>query len=283
MQRFQQDLLILSSLNENQTLLWRPPWFNQEPFSGRFWTLHNPPNVVTERINSVEQGREYFTRRGRQDGDAPPAFIKTWAEWKYYCGLYGVPEDLFCKDHIFLLRLGLQKGPRADFCCRRCAAIHILTAILMNTAPPSYPLYPEPPSVQQGSYVLNPSTYTTHLPKKFRCVDHTASSTDTAEVVVVHADGTLSVMLEDQFLEQKIQQLRLDYPGHATGIVSTATRYKMLKPQGPGKRWSYIPWTKKQEESCQPLKLKLRSMKQTAEQENDGQETKGQKTAGKEI
>ncbi|OAL56765.1 hypothetical protein IQ07DRAFT_18007 [Pyrenochaeta sp. DS3sAY3a] len=253
MQRFQQDLLILSSLNDNQTLLWRPPWFKQEPFSGRFWTLHNPPNVVTERINSV-QGRQYFTRRGRQDGDAPPAYIKTWAEWKYYCELYGVPEDLFCKDHIFLLRLGLPKT-KADF------------------SPPSYPLYPEPPSVQQGSYVLDPSTYTTHLPTKFRCVDHTASSTDTAEVVVVHADGTLSVMLVDQFLEQKIKQLRLDYPGHATSNVSMAMRYKMLKPQGPGKRWSYIPWTEKQEVSCQPLKLKFRSMTPISEQENEGQET----------
>lgn len=27
--------------------------------------------------------------------------------------------------------------------------------------------------------------------------------------------------------------------------------------QGPGRRWSYIPWTGEQEKSCRPIKMKL--------------------------
>jgi hypothetical protein len=53
LKRFQQDLLVLTDLNDNSTLHWRPAWFVQESFSKKFWTLHNPPNVVTEKLPST--------------------------------------------------------------------------------------------------------------------------------------------------------------------------------------------------------------------------------------
>lgn len=280
MKRFQQDLLVLSSLNDNETLFWRPPWFKQSPFSDRLWTLHNPPNVVTERVPSVKEGRQYFTRRIRLEGDAPPAFIKTWKHWKHYCELYGVPEDLFCQDHIVLLRLGLPRTPKASFCRRFSLLYYIFVALLKIIAPPAHPLYPEPPSVGEGTYILDPSCYITHLPKKFHCVDHTASSADTVEIVVVDPDGKLSVMSKDQFLMQKMKQLQLDHPHGSTANFSKVAQYMMLRPQGPGKRWSYVPWTRKQEESCQPQKLSLKRRKLTLNlrfmNQTEGEETKGE-------
>jgi hypothetical protein len=48
--RLQLDLLLLTSFPDNSTLYWRPPWFAQLPPPLSHWTLHNPPNVVTERL-----------------------------------------------------------------------------------------------------------------------------------------------------------------------------------------------------------------------------------------
>jgi hypothetical protein len=116
LKRFQQDLLILTSFNENETLHWRPSWFQQGPHAQRFWTLHNPPNVVTSYLPHIPKGQRYFTRRARTANDAPPYFIKTWAHWLRYCTLYGIPHDLLCEDHLRLLWLGLLRDERGELC-----------------------------------------------------------------------------------------------------------------------------------------------------------------------
>ena len=115
LKRLQQDLLILTSFNENETLHWRPSWFKQEPFSESFWTLHNPPNVVTERVPSGTRGRDCFTRRMRCGSSQPP-FIKTWDHWRHYCNLYGVPYDFLCEEQVELMRLGLPRDEAGSVC-----------------------------------------------------------------------------------------------------------------------------------------------------------------------
>ncbi|KAF1834149.1 hypothetical protein BDW02DRAFT_569291 [Decorospora gaudefroyi] len=123
LKRLQQDLLVLSSLNENSTLHWRPSWFAQEPFSKQFWTLQNPPNVVTEKLPStVPQGREYYTRRMRREDDAPPYYIKSWEHWERYCEMYGIPQDFLCKEQVELIRVGLPRDKKGML-CRTCAEI----------------------------------------------------------------------------------------------------------------------------------------------------------------
>jgi hypothetical protein len=74
--RLQQDLLLLTSFNDNTSLHWRPAWFPRQ--TGLLWTLHNPPNVVTERLPSNGQhGMQVFTRRMRRPEDPAPLFMKT--------------------------------------------------------------------------------------------------------------------------------------------------------------------------------------------------------------
>lgn len=103
------DLLVLTSFKDSSTLRWRPKWFAQAPFAGRYWTLHNPPNAVTEAL-AKEGVKNIFTRRERSVSDGEPPFIKNWEQWKRYCSLYGIPEDFLCDRQLGLLRLGLQVG-----------------------------------------------------------------------------------------------------------------------------------------------------------------------------
>lgn len=116
LKRLQQDLLILTSFNENDTLHWRPSWFKQEPFNKQFWTLYNPPNVVTELLTQSYLNRAIFTRRLRRDGDPAPVLIKTWEQWEKVCLLRGIPSDFLCKDQIRLMRLGLPRNKDGTLC-----------------------------------------------------------------------------------------------------------------------------------------------------------------------
>jgi hypothetical protein len=117
LKRHQQDLLVLTSLNDNSTLHWRPSWFKQVPFNDSFWTLHNPPDVVTEKLpSSVPQSKDYYTRRMRQQGDRPPIYIETWDHWDRYCELYGVPLDFLSEDQVGLMRLGLPRTEKGALC-----------------------------------------------------------------------------------------------------------------------------------------------------------------------
>ncbi|KAF2440453.1 hypothetical protein P171DRAFT_100979 [Karstenula rhodostoma CBS 690.94] len=70
LKRLQQDLLILTSFADNSSLSWRPSWFSAPVFSSVYWTLHNPPDVVTEELPRAGiSGRQVMTRRMREEGD----------------------------------------------------------------------------------------------------------------------------------------------------------------------------------------------------------------------
>jgi hypothetical protein len=118
LKRFQQDLLILTSFNETSTLHWRPSWFDQDPHSKSFWTLYNPPNVVTELLPRAERGRMVYTRRLRrkEDGDGAPRYMKSWEQWNRYCDLRGVPRDFLCGAQIELMRLGSSRDGEGAVC-----------------------------------------------------------------------------------------------------------------------------------------------------------------------
>lgn len=60
--RLQQDVLILTSFNDKPSLYLRPAWFKEEYTSGRMWTLHNPPNVVTQLLPNAFGVMQMYTR-----------------------------------------------------------------------------------------------------------------------------------------------------------------------------------------------------------------------------
>ncbi|KAF2747599.1 hypothetical protein M011DRAFT_380824, partial [Sporormia fimetaria CBS 119925] len=171
--RLQKDLLILTSFPENSTLHWRPSWFPTSPHATaeKFWTLHNPPNVVTEHLPAPEGVTPRYTRRLRIASDPPPAYIKTWEAWKRVCNAQGVPSDWLSESKIGLLRLGLPRNEHG-----------------VVIAPPSAPLYPEPPSRFQTAYILDPDCY----PLLPRVLQPGKSSN---LLVVVHPSG--KIMLEE--------------------------------------------------------------------------------------
>ncbi|KAH7402691.1 hypothetical protein BKA66DRAFT_390198, partial [Pyrenochaeta sp. MPI-SDFR-AT-0127] len=233
--RLQQDLLVLTSFNENETLHWRPSWFKQGPFSEKFWTLQNPPNVVTERMPQLNKGRNYYTRRMRRNDDLPPTYIKSWDHWRWYCGVYGIPDDFLCEEQIRLMSLGLPRDQSGSLC-----------------APPAHPLYPEPRPLGHGSYILDPFTYISHLPSKFRSINHAASTKERMEVVVVLSNGELKVESWAKFFMQSSQNGHLTEYDEQPADGSECVYDSALKEQGPGRRWSYLPWTREQEQSCEP-------------------------------
>jgi hypothetical protein len=116
LKRFQQDLLVLTSFNENETLHWRPSWFTQTPYNECFWTLYNPPNVVTEQLPHTAKGRVVYTRRMRRPDDAAPVFIKTWEAWYRVCELRGVPSNFLSEEQVELMRLGLPRDGKGLIC-----------------------------------------------------------------------------------------------------------------------------------------------------------------------
>jgi hypothetical protein len=118
--RFQQDLLVLTSFCDNETLHWRPSWFQQDPHSATFWTLYNPPNVVTERLPYRRLGRLVYTRRMRRPEDPAPNHIKTWDHWYRVCDLRGIPHDFLCEEQITLLRLGLPRDAKGRLIGESC-------------------------------------------------------------------------------------------------------------------------------------------------------------------
>ena len=123
LKRVQQDLLVLTSFNDNSTLHWRPSWFAQAPFNNRFWTLHNPLNVVTEKLPSnVLRGKEYHTRRMRRESDPPASYIKSWDHWRHVCDMYGIPQDFLCEQQVEQLRLGLTRDRKGILCRKTTSA-----------------------------------------------------------------------------------------------------------------------------------------------------------------
>ncbi|KAF2867954.1 hypothetical protein BDV95DRAFT_501882 [Massariosphaeria phaeospora] len=236
LKRLQQDLLVLTSFIDNETLHWRPSWFTQGQFASQHWTLHNPPNVVTECLPRTEFGRQVAKRRMREAGDPEPTYIKDWAHWARYCTLYGIPEDFLCEDQVRLMQLGLPRSEDGQL-----------------REPPNSVLYPEPQPLGQGRYVLDPKTYRM-LPLKFHSVN-----VELDEVVVVDSTGALLVEKLEMFYFHDSQWSHYDGVGRQTddkwynGDPDAPKKY-----QGAGRRWSYIPWTTEQEASCMPRMIKLR-------------------------
>ena len=125
-------------------------------------------------------------------------------------------------------------------------------------APPVHPLYPEPQPRGKGRYILDPSTYTTHLPRKFHNVDYSAAITDRAEVVVVHSDGALTVEAKDHFFGYSSPFASIN--GNGRSHLEDRETLRKTAVLGLSRRWSFLPFTKEQEKSCAPLKIDLRSL-----------------------
>jgi hypothetical protein len=122
------------------------------------------------------------------------------------------------------------------------------------TAPPEFPLYPEPQPLGAGRYVLAPAFYGS-LPRKFWCVDAAALH---GEVVVVHSSGALRVMLlEDCELLEGLDGSHEEHEARSE-VGLYAEKYAIPRVQGMGRRWSHIPWTEEMEKSCRPWKVTVR-------------------------
>lgn len=146
----------------------------------------------------------------------------------------------------------------------------------MNTAPPMYPLYPEPQPRNQGRYILNPSSYSTHLPRKFRSVQSTGFTDSDgteypAEAVVVHSNGALIVEARENFFyySHPSQWTHFDGYGRYREDEPYVCDESAPKDQGKGRRWSYLPWTTEQEKSCRPVMLKLGVRNETVRNEKE--------------
>lgn len=97
-----------------------------------------------------------------------------------------------------------------------------VNTILIKAAPPTQPLYPEPPLT--GRYALRRALYSTRLPDKFKEVGPD-------EILLVEADGKL---------------------------VAERLGTSREQVEGRGYRWSYVPWTEAMEVSCRPWSMKFR-------------------------
>ncbi|KAH6538279.1 hypothetical protein HBI81_056180 [Parastagonospora nodorum] len=239
LRRLQQDLLVLTSFNENSTLHWRPPWFAQDLHAARFWTLYNPPNVVTELLPHAPLGQLVYTRRMRRAGDMPPAYITTWKHWNRVCDSAGVPRDWLNEEYVELMKLGLPRDEGRDIC-----------------APPSIPMYPEPQPLDRGRYILDPATYRS-LPRKFHLPDYTDEPIEDVQVVVVHSSGRLAIEPREDFFLHSSQWTHFDGHGGYALDGGYVPDLEAPKEQGKGRRWCWVPWTGEMETSCR-LVVKLR-------------------------
>jgi hypothetical protein len=280
LRRFQQDLLILTSFNESDTLHWRPLWFRQDPFSAEFWSLYNPPNVVTELLPRRPRTRLVYTRRMRRDGDPPPMYIKTWKHWYNVCDQRGVPHDFLCVDQVELMRLGLPRDENDNICGKSLHSFPNLGHCLTPTAPPSYPLYPEPQPLSRGSYILTPSSYP-NLPSKFHNLRTSAPAHEDDQVVIVRSDGRLAIELRENYFQHSSQWTHFDGKGQYTDDRIYVPHMNAPKDQVRGRRWSYLPWTRDMEESCkQKLYIRLKGWNSTMVEEEKEKEKGGRGKGG---
>jgi hypothetical protein len=122
------------------------------------------------------------------------------------------------------------------------------------TAPPEFPLYPEPQPLGAGRYVLAPAFYGS-LPRKFWCVNAAGLH---GEVVVVQSSGALRVVpLEDYELHEGLDRSHEKHEARSE-VGLYAERYAIPRVQGMGRRWSHIPWTEEMKKSCRPWKVTVR-------------------------
>ncbi|KAH7126940.1 hypothetical protein B0J11DRAFT_432719 [Dendryphion nanum] len=236
LKRLQTDLLVLTGFVDNSTLHWRPTWFPTLSHSPKFWTLHNPPNVITEPLPHYPLSSPMYTRRLRRPTDPPPRFITDWNHWKDYCTLHNIPPDFLNATMIKLLRLGLLYSASGNL-----------------LPPPTWPLYPEPQPLNTGTYILNPTSYH-HLPKKFQSIGP-------RESIVIRSTGKIDVLNTTETEKLYFHASQWTHYSGTGRYQDDATYCADLdvarKSQGPGRRWAYLPWTKEQEESCAPFKIRI--------------------------
>lgn len=71
----------------------------------------------------------------------------------------------------------------------------------------------------------------------------------------MHSDGALEVERREYMFEHPSQWTHFDGTGGYRDDALYDLDYRAPKQQGSGRRWCYLPWTSKQEESCRPLSL----------------------------
>lgn len=147
-----------------------------------------------------------------------------------------------------------------------------LMSMLIDIAAPNFPLYPELQPMGRGRFLLTPDVYETHLPPKFHGLKLTEADQE-VQVVVVHSDGALKIGPREDFFQHASQWTHCDGLGGYQDNANVVGDFTALKDQSIGRRWSYLPWTKEQEESCRveeddgsgseksSLKLKVRLWK----------------------
>jgi hypothetical protein len=71
----------------------------------------------------------------------------------------------------------------------------------------------------------------------------------------VHSDGALEIERRDEISRGHLQWTHNDGKGGSRKHAMYAANGGTPKQQGPARRWSYVPWTSAQEESCKPASL----------------------------
>lgn len=160
--------------------------------------------------------------------------------------------------------------------------------------PPSWPLYPEPNIHETDAYILHENSHR-NLPKKFEAMDPgmgvVVHPTGRVEVTAIEQFPTFFDTLHAKwscYYRHRSGMCEGDY-GHTTwsccegkpcywrssnvgrafnagkdsgsdtdsdfDIEADIADFKRF--QGPGRRWSHIPWTKEQEESCRSFRIRI--------------------------
>ena len=145
----------------------------------------------------------------------------------------------------------------------------------MNIAPPSHPLYPEPQPLGCSRYILDPETYATHLPRKFHSVSHDTEALGELEAVIVHFDGALKVEHRENMFIHSSQWTHFNGRWEYEDDTNYLPDERAPKRQGKGRRWTYLPWTREQEESCEHtmvVKLKVSPKRKVGEDDGEDHE-----------
>jgi hypothetical protein len=106
-----------------------------------------------------------------------------------------------------------------------------------------------------------------NLPRKFQSVNEN-------EVIIVRSTGALEVVQTDVAYFHDSQWTHYDGRGgriHDWWYTADDDIDK-LKVQGIGRRWTYLPWTKEQEVSCRPMRLRLRMNTESPEIDKNREE-----------
>lgn len=96
-----------------------------------------------------------------------------------------------------------------------------------------------------------------NLPRKFQGLN-------LDEAVIVQSNGALDVAQSELSYFHASQWTHYSGRGRYTDDYwyTADDDISNLKVQGAGRRWAYLPWTKEQEASCRPMKLRLRMSSQ---------------------